>query len=61
MYGGPLSTEGAEADTTNQYETNSIFSWYYNEDNGNLKLTHESGSVLLYGTEGQSFVFTSLE
>ena len=61
MYGGPLSSDGAEADNTDQYETNSVFSWYYNEDSGELELTHESGSQLLYGTDGQKFVFESLE
>lgn len=61
MYGGPLSSDGAEADNTDQYETNGVFSWYYNEDSGELELTHESGSQLLYGTDGQKFVFESLE
>lgn len=61
MYGGPCSTEGAEADTTEQYEFNGVFSWYINNNTGGLEITHESGSSLLYGTDGQRFVFTSLE
>ena len=61
MYGGPCSTQGAEADKPEQYETDSVFSWYINENTGKLELTHESGSVFIYGTDGQRFVFSSLE
>lgn len=61
MYGGPLSSDGAEADNTDQYETNGIFLWNYNADSGELELTHKSGSVFIYGTEGEKFIFTSLE
>ena len=60
MYGGPCSSDGAEAETGALYEFDGTFSWYYNEDNGELELTHESGSILLYGTEGQNFAFESL-
>ena len=60
MYGGPCSSDGAEAETSALYEFDGTFSWYYNEDNGELELIHESGSILLYGTEGQNFAFESL-
>lgn len=61
MFGGPCSTEGAEAETSALYEFDGIFSWYINDNTGGLELTHESGSRLLYGTDGQRFVFSSLE
>lgn len=61
MFGGPLNTEGAEAETSAFYEFDGFFSWYINENTGDLELTHESGSRLLYGTDGQKFVFESLE
>ena len=60
MYGGPCSSDGAEAETSALYEFDGIFSWCYNEDSGKLELTHESGNRLLYGTDGQTFVFESL-
>lgn len=61
MFGGPYSTDGAEADTTGLYEFDGVFSWCYNEESGELEFTHESGNRLLYGTDGQKFVFESLE
>ena len=61
MYGGPYSSEGNEADTSEQYEFDGIFSWYINDNTGEFELTHESGSILLYGTNGQRFVFVPME
>ncbi len=61
MYGGPQNSEGSEADSTEQYETDIMFSWSYNENNGTLTLTHLSGGVLLYGTEGERFTFEKME
>lgn len=60
MYGGPQSSEGSEADSTEQYETDIMLSWSYDENNGTLTLTHLSGGVLLYGTEGESFTFEKM-
>ena len=61
MYGGPQSSEGSEADSTEQYETDIMLSWSYDENNSTLTLTHLSGGVLLYGTEGESFTFEKME
>ena len=61
MYGGPQSSDGSEADSTEQYDTDIMVSWSYNENNGTLTLTHLSGGVLLYGTEGESFTFEKME
>ncbi|MBO5936336.1 MAG: hypothetical protein J6Q79_01830 [Clostridia bacterium] len=61
MYGGPQSSDGSEADSTEQYETDIMLSWSYDENNSTLTLTHLSGGVLLSGTEGESFTFEKME
>ena len=61
MFGGPASTDGAEAETSGLYEFNGVFGWYYNEDSAELELTHESGNMFLYGTDCETFVFESIE
>ena len=61
MFGGPTGTDGAEAETTGLYEFDGVFSWYYNQDSGELELTHESGNRLLYGTDGHTFMFERFE
>ena len=61
MYGGPCSSDGAEAETSALYEFDGTFSWHINSNTGGLEIIHESGSILLYGTEGLRFVFELLE
>ncbi len=57
MHGGPVSTEGAglSGDT---YDTTVHLEWHMTAEG--LELTHIAGNVLLYGTENDTFVFSSM-
>jgi len=57
MTGGPVSAEGADF-IGNTYNTTVYLEWHMIADG--LELTHVAGGVLLYGTENETFVFTSL-
>lgn len=59
MYGGPDSFDGNEMDNTEKYELNGIFDWGCTDTN-EMFLTHISGGVLLYGTEGEKFHFEKM-
>lgn len=59
MYGGPDSFDGSESDNTEKYELNGIFDWGCTDTN-EMFLTHISGGVLLYGTEGEKFHFEKI-
>lgn len=59
MYGGPHSFDGNEADNTEKYELNGIFDWGCSNTN-EMFLEHISGSVLLYGTEGERLHFDKI-
>ncbi len=61
MYGGPFSFDGSEADNDGKYETDITLRWSYDEESDKLTLTHVSGGVLLYGTEGETFIFEKME
>ena len=61
MYGGPFSFDGSEADKDGKYETDITLRWSYDEESDKLTLTHVSGGVLLYGTEGETFIFEKME
>ena len=61
MYGGPFSFDGSEADNDGKYETDITLRWSYDEESDKLTLTHLSGGVLLYGTEGETFIFEKME
>ena len=61
MYGGPFSFDGSEADNDEKYETDITLRWSYDEESDKLTLTHVSGGVLLYGTEGETFIFEKME
>lgn len=61
MYGGPFSFDGSEADNDGKYETDITLRWSYDEESDKLTLTHVSGGVLLYGTEGETFIFEKIE
>ena len=59
MYGGPDSFDGSEMNNTEKYELNGIFDWGCTDTN-EMFLTHISGGVLLYGTEGEKFHFDKI-
>lgn len=57
MTGGVLE-EMDNPVVTNPYDSDLIFAWEITDEG--LALTHLSGGVLLYGTDGESFVFLSM-
>lgn len=60
MYGGPDSFDGTEADSTEKYEFNGIFSWSCTDSN-EMFLEHISGNSFLNGTDGKTFRFERID
>jgi DNA polymerase-3 subunit alpha (Gram-positive type) len=60
MYGGPDSFDGNEADSTEKYEFNGIFSWSCTDSN-EMFLEHISGNSFLNGTDGKTFRFERID
>ena len=58
MFGGPVSWEGSET-SGESYEWKTVLSWDFNSSA--LVLSHESGSPLLYGTDGIEYSFLNFD